>query len=178
VSDPGPAIARFDFTSGHLRGSHLTLFPACVVHRGDADLETLPLAAIASVRVAFERDSRGLGWGLALVFIALLLLAIAAPLGAFASREAAEMATAGSQGVARALQGFFGVLELGASLLPVLAGLTALGGIALAMLGWLGNTQLTLSFGGFERAFPARGRNTGLHDFAELVAEQLMTLKR
>jgi hypothetical protein len=178
VSDPGPAIARFDFTSGLLRGSHLTLFPACVVHRGDAALETLPLAAIASVHVAFERDSRQLGWGVALILVALLLLAIAAPLAVFAGAQAAEMAAAGSQGVAHALQSFFGLLEFAANLLPALAVLTAVGGIALAAFGWLGNTRLTLSFGGFERVFPARSRNTRLLDFAELLAEQLMTLKR
>ena len=178
MSDPGAAIARFDFTSGLLRGSHLTLFPGCVVHRGDAEHETLPLAAIASVRVAFERDARRLGWGVTLFLIALLLLAISAPLAAFAGSAAGEMAAAGGQGVARALQGLFAFLEFAASLLPVLAALIAVGGIALGTFGWVGNTRLTLTLAGYERIYPVRGRSTSLLDFAELLAEQLVTLKR
>src|SRR3989442_10141418 len=84
MSDAGPAITRFDFAAGGLRGTHLTLYPNCLVHRGYAHLETLPLASIASGRVAFERDERKLGWGAALGLIALLLLGLAAPLAAFA----------------------------------------------------------------------------------------------
>src|SRR5205807_1388713 len=75
-----------------------------------AHLETLPLASIASVRVAFERDERKLGWGAALVIVALLLLGISAPLAAFAGGAAAELAAGGTQGVGRALQGFFRVV--------------------------------------------------------------------
>ena len=178
MSDPGSAIARFDFSSGLLRGSHLTLFPGCLVHRGDAGLETLPLAAIASVRVAFERDAGRLAWGGVFLLFALLLLAISAPLAAFAGSAAGEMAAAGGQGVARALQGVFALLEFVASLFPILAALIALGGIALGTFGWLGNTRLTLTLAGYERIYPARGRNTSLVDFAELLAEQLMALKR
>jgi len=58
VSQAGAPIARFDFAGGALRGTHLTLYPNCIVHRGDAQLETVPLAAIASARVGFERDAR------------------------------------------------------------------------------------------------------------------------
>ena len=57
-TEAGPAITRFDFTGGLLRGSHFTLYSTCLVHRGSAHLETLPLACIASLRVAYERDSR------------------------------------------------------------------------------------------------------------------------
>ena len=179
MSEAGGPIARLDFEDGPLRGSHLVLLPACVVHRGEAELETLPLATIASVRVAFERDARKLGWGMALVLAALALLALSAPLGGFAGSAAAEIAAAGAQGgVARALHGSFRLLELLASLLPVIALATALGGIVLAILGWLGNTRITLTLAGYERAYPARGRNTRLMDFAELLSEQLMALRR
>src|SRR5256885_14445010 len=111
MSDAGPAITRFDFAAGGLRGTHLTLYPNCLVHRGYAHLETLPLASIASVRVAFERDERKLGWGAALVIIAFLLLGIATPLAAFAGGAAAELAAGGTQGGGRALQGVFRGVE-------------------------------------------------------------------
>src|SRR5690606_31432277 len=95
------------FASGPLRGTHLTLYPGCLVHRGEAYLETIPLGAVTSVRVGFERDMRRIGWGAALIVAALLLIALASPLGTFASGAAAEMAEAGSQGVARGLHGLF-----------------------------------------------------------------------
>src|SRR2546430_8794407 len=119
MSDAGPAITRFDFAAGGLRGTHLTLYPNCLVHRGYAHLETLPLASIASVRVAFERDERKLGWGAALVIIALLLLGIATPLAAFAGGAAAELAAGGAQGVGRAPQGFFRAVGAFANAVPV-----------------------------------------------------------
>src|SRR5258708_32380678 len=102
MSEAGRAITRFDFAAGGLRGTHLTLYPNCLVHRGGAHLETLPLASIASVRVAFERDERKLGWGAARVIIALLLLGISAPLAAFAGGPAAELAWCGRPGAGRA----------------------------------------------------------------------------
>src|SRR5437016_13883025 len=105
MSDAGPAITRFDVAAGGLRGTHLTLYPNCLVHRGYAHLETLPLASIVSVRVAFDRDERKLGWGAALVIIALLLLGIATPLDALAGGAAAALAAGGTQGVGRARQG-------------------------------------------------------------------------
>src|SRR5581483_9583378 len=112
MTDPGPAIARFDFPrGGPLRGSYLTLYPNCLVHQGGGLLETLPLRAIASVRVAFERDERKLRWGIGFIVVALVLFAVAAPLGSFAASAAGEMAGAGGQGVARLLQGFFSALQ-------------------------------------------------------------------
>lgn len=178
VSDPGVAVARFDFTGGRLRGTHLTLFPACLVHRGESHLETLPLAAIASVRVAFERDARRLGWGAALIVVALLLLAAASPLSSFASGAAAEMSAAGTQGVARGLLAFFRFLEAVASLLPALGLASALGGAAFATLGWMGETTLTLALPGAERVFAARGRDPRLLDFSEALSERIMALPR
>ena len=174
MSDAGPAITRFDFAAGGLRGTHLTLYPNCLVHRGYAHLETLPLASIASVRVAFERDERKLGWGAVLVIIALLLLGIAAPLAAFAGGAAVELAAGGTQGVGRALQGFFRVIEALANALPLLAMVVVLGGIALGVLGWLGSTKLTLTLAGVERVYPVRGRDARLLDFAEALSERVV----
>jgi hypothetical protein len=45
MNETGPALTRFAFANGMLRGTHLTLFPTCLVHRGDNHLETLPSPA-------------------------------------------------------------------------------------------------------------------------------------
>lgn len=174
---PAP-LTRFEFTSGLQRGSHLALYPRVLVHRSESHLETLPLGALASVRVAFARDSRKLGWGIALVVIALLLLALAGPLGSFAAQAAGDMASAGTQGVARALYGLFRFFEGVASLMPATALACALGGAALGVYGWRGTTILTLSLGGAERVYGVRGRDTLLLDFAEMVSERLTALAR
>jgi hypothetical protein len=178
VSDPGVALRRFDFTAGALRGTHLTLYPSSLVHRGESHLETLPLAAIASARVGFERDARRLGWGGALIVIALVLLALSAPLSTFASGAAAEMAAAGAHGVAKGLLAFFRFLEAVASLLPALGIACAVGGAALCALGWIGETALVLTLPGAERVFRARGRDPRLLDFSEALSERMMALPR
>jgi hypothetical protein len=178
LSDAATALTRFDFTAGALRGSHLTLYPACLVHRGDGHLETLPLAAIASVRVGFERDARRLGWAAGLVVLALVLLGISSPLSTFASGAAAEISTAGTQGVARGLLAFFGFVEAVASLLPALGVACAVGGAALAALGWMGQTTLSVTLPGAERVFATRGRDPRLLDFSEALSERMMALPR
>lgn len=178
MNDTGVAVARFDFTRGALRGSHLVLYQGCLVHRGGYVLETLPLATIASVRVAFERDARRLNWGIALLMVALVLFAVSAPLEGLAAEAASQMAAAGTQAVARALLALFRVLQAAAGLLPPLAALVAAGGAALAALGWLGGTKLVVTFAGYERDYPVRGRDKALLDFAELLAEQVVALKR
>jgi len=177
-NDAGPAVARYDFPSGELRGSHFMLHSNCLVHRSDHHLETLPLAAVASLRVAYERDARQLGWGVSLVVIALLVFAISGPLESLAGAAAAEMAAAGGGGVVRALHGLFRFLGGLAGALPLLALACALGGVGLAVLGWLGRTILVLDLAGSRRIYPVRGRNPGLLDFAEAICERLMSLKR
>jgi len=171
------ALTRFDFTSGALRGSQLMLYPRSLVHRSPAHLETMPLGRVTALRVSFERHPRQLGWGIALVVLALLLLAVAAPIGSVAHGAAQEMGASG-QGVARALYGFFGFVEFVAALLPAAALACALGGAALAVLGWRGSTTLTVLLAGSERAYSVRGRDTLLLDFAELVSERLMASTR
>jgi hypothetical protein len=178
MNEAGPAITRFAFASGVLRGTHLTLYPTCLVHRSDTHLETLPLAGVTAVRVAFTRDTRKLGWGIVLVVVALLLLAISGPIGSFASSAAGEIAAAGAQGVGKVLQGFFRLLEALASLMPVAALACVIGGAALCALGWMGSTTLLVSLPGSERLYPARGRDSMLLDFAEALSERLMLLKR
>jgi len=171
------ALMRFDFTSGSARGSHLMLYPRCLVHRSDSHLETVPFARITAIRVSFERDGRRLGWGIACVLIGLFLLLISAPLGVFAHGAAQEMSQS-TQGVARALYGLFRFVELTAALLPAIALAGVLAGAALAVLGWRGATTLTLALGGGERSYCVRGRDTLLLDFAQLAAERLMAIAR
>jgi hypothetical protein len=177
-TDAGPAITRYDFTRGALRGTHFTLYANCLTHRGENHLETLPLAAIASLRVAYERDARRLGWGIVLLVVALVLFAVSGPLAELASSASAEMAAAGGTGVARALHALFRFLLAVANALPFAGTAIALAGIALGVVGWLGNTTLVLDFAGSERVYPVRGRNPGLLDFSEAVCERLMSLKR
>ncbi|TMG74185.1 MAG: hypothetical protein E6H77_11890 [Betaproteobacteria bacterium] len=153
------ALTRFDFTSGLQRGSHLMLYPRSLVHRSD------------------ERNARPLAWGIALVVLALLLLAIAAPLGHVAHEAAQEMISSG-QGVGRALYSLFHFIEVLAALLPAVALAAALGGAALGVLGWRGSTTLTLLLAGSERSYSVRGRDTLLLDFAELAAERLLASSR
>jgi hypothetical protein len=147
------------------------------VHRGDAHLETLPLASLASVKVDFMRNTRLLGWAGALIFAALILLAVSGPLARWSGIAATELAS-GSTGVAGVLQAAFRLVELVAGLFPALAAVAAAGAAALAAFGWIGTTTLTVAFAGQERDYPARGRNTRLLDFAELLADQLVNARR
>jgi hypothetical protein len=167
------ALTRFDFTSGLQRGSHLLLYPRCLVHRSDAYVETVPLGRVTAINVAFHRNTRQLGWGVVLVIVALALLGIAGPLGSLAHGAAQEM-MGSSQGVARALYSLFRFIEVVAALLPASALAAALGGAALGALGWRGSTTLTLILGGTERSYSVRGRDTLLLDFAEMTAERMM----
>jgi hypothetical protein len=178
AADVGPAITRYDFPSGALRGTHFTLYANCLIHRGETHLETVPLAGIASLRVAYERDARKAGWGIALLILALVLFAISGPLAGLAEAAAAEMAAAGTHGVARALHTLFRAMLAVANSLPFFGMLAVLGGIALAVLGWLGSTTLVLDLAGSKRVYPVRGRNAGLQDFSEAVCERLMSLRR
>ena len=114
------ALTRFDFTSGLQRGSHLVLYPRSLVHRSDSYLETVPLARVTAIKVAFERNARQLGWGIALVLVALLVLAIAGPLGHIAHEAAQEMMSS-AQGVGRALYSLFRFIEVVAAILPAVA---------------------------------------------------------
>jgi hypothetical protein len=178
MSEPSAAITRFDFVNGEQRGSHLTLFAGCLVHRGDSHLDTLPLATITSVRVAYQRDGSLIGWGVMLLFAAAVMLLAAPPLAGLAASAAADVNSAGSHGVARALYNLFRIIEALANALPFAALAAVLGGGALAAFGWIGSTVLTLTFAGAERVFAVRGRNTRLLDFTEAVADRLMQVRR
>ena len=179
MSDPAAVLTRFDFADGEWRGSQLALHQACLVHRGPTYLETLPLAAIASVRVEFARDARRIGWGIGWLVIALVVFALSGPLAALAAAAVSELAAQNpTGGVAGALLGFFRFIEALAGALPYAALAAALAGAALCGLGWLGATVLSLRFAGGERDFRVRGRNPMLLDFSERLSEQLLAARR
>jgi hypothetical protein len=169
------ALARFDFTSGAHRGSQLILYPRCVVHRSDSQLETVPLGRVTAIKVSFTRETKKMGWGIAGALGALLLLVLSAPLGSFAHGAAQEMA---ANGVARALYSLLRFIEMVAAVLPAVALAGVIGGAMLVVLGWRGSTALTLSLGGSQREYRVRGRDTLLLDFAEMAAERLMAASR
>jgi hypothetical protein len=178
MSEAGAALARLDFAHGALRGTHLVLYVNCLVHRGEEQVETLPLAGVAAMRVAFERDRRKLGWAGGLFVAALVLFVLSGPVSSLAGAAATEIAASGGQGVARVLHAVFRFLEALGNALPVAGFACLLGGIALGALGWLGTTTLTLHLSGTERAYAVRGHDTKLLDFSEALAEKLMSLKR
>ena len=72
-------------------GSRLTLYQNRVLHEGGGMLETVPLAHLASVRVAFERDARKLNWAVLLLVVALVFLVVAGPLLGWRTSAAARV---------------------------------------------------------------------------------------
>lgn len=180
MSHADAPIANFDFTSGPLRGTHLTLLPGHLLHRGGASLETIPLHAVAAIRVAFARNARQIAWSGALVVIGLIMLALSGPLAALAGGAANDVAAQvhGGQNVAALVMAVFHFLETSARLLPVLATALLLWAAALLALGWFGVTTLSLTLGGVERAFTVRGRSATLVDFAEAASECILQVGR
>lgn len=155
-------------------GSRLTLYANRLVQHGGDAMECIPLSQLASVRVAFERDSAKLAWAIVLLAAAFALAAISGPLqrgiaGAmakFGDPARPESLDAVLHGVFRALGGF-------ASLFPGFATAMGAGAVALLVVFWLGTTTLTFAFAATERVFAVRGRNPLLVQFAESVGERL-----
>ena len=166
-----PPVASFDFPSGPLRGTQLTLDASRLLHHGVGQMESIALGAIAAVRVGYQRDAQRIGWGVALVLSALILFLLFRPLTAFAASAAAEVAD--GQAVAQLLRGALRVLEAFASLMPVAGAAFLVWGGALIAFGWLGTTELVLSLPAAERAYAVRGRNQLLIQLAELLAERV-----
>ena len=179
MSSADAPITTYDFTSGPLRGTHLTLFADSLLHRGGGFAETIPMRAVAGIRVAFARDERLIGWGTALVVVALVLVGVSGPLAALATTAANEVvAQARGHSVASAVISVLQSLQSFAHALPVVAAALVLWAAALFALGWLGATTLTLTLGAVERDFPVRGRNAMLYDFAEAASEHLLSARR
>lgn len=171
-------LAEFDVSSGVQRGSRLTLYANRLVHQGGDSMETVPLAQLAAVRVAFERDPRKLNWAVALLAVALVLAAVFAPLQRWIAAAAAKVGDpVRPESLDAVLLGAFNALGGFASILPGLAAALAAAAVVLLVLFWLGATTLTLSFAAAERAYAVRGRNRFLFDFAEAIADRLAAQK-
>lgn len=167
---PESPLASFDFASGPLRGTQLTLYGARLLHHGPDYKESMALGAIAAVRVAYERDAQRIGWGAALFVVALFLFLLFRPLGNLAGRAALEIT--GTQSVAEVLRSILQAIEALAGLMPVVAAACVLGGGALIAFGWIGATTLVLMLPAGERAYAVRGQSRLLVDFADLLAER------
>jgi hypothetical protein len=169
---PEPLVAAFEFPSGALRGTQLSLYASRLLHHGVGQMESIALGAIAAVRIGYQRDAQRLGWGVTLILVALVQFALFRPLGAFAEGTGAEVAD--GQAVGQLLRAVMRALEILAALMPVVAvAFLAWGGTLIAF-GWLGTTTLVLTLPAMERAYSVRGPNRLLSDFAELVAERVV----
>jgi hypothetical protein len=170
----GELLTEFEFSSGAQRGARLSLYSDRVVLHGAEAMEAVPLAHLASVRVAFERDAHKVNWAVGLSLVALALALIAGPLQAWMHGLAAKVsAGGGNESLESLLLATFNALAALARLFAPAALLMFAGAAALILFFWLGQTRLTLSFAATERAFPVRGRNRLLFQFAEAVADQL-----
>ena len=163
-------VASFDLSDG----SRLTIYQNRVVHEGGGMLETVPLAHLASVRVAFDRDARKLNWAVLLLVVALVFLVVSGPLLGWSTSTAARVAeNARRESFDAVLLASFDVVAGIARLLPWLAALLGAIAAGLAVVFFLGGTVLTLNFAAVGRAFVVRGRNRQLVEFAEAIGEQL-----
>jgi len=171
-------LAEFEFSSGAQAGSRLTLYDNRLAHHGGDAMETVPLAQLASVRVAFEREPGKLNWAIGLLVLALILVAVSGPLLSGVTALAAGIKEhSGRESLDSVLLASFSMIAAFARMLPMLAAVLAAIAAALAALFWMGLTTLTLSFAATERYYAVRGRNPLLIQFAELVAAQLAARK-
>lgn len=175
---PENPLAEFQIGSGAQRGSRLTLYANRLVHQGGDAMESVPLAQLAAVRVAFERDAGKLNWAIVLLVLALILLAVAGPLqNGIMALAAGIKEHAGRESLDAVLLASLSALGGLARLLPAMAAVLVAIGAALLVFFWLGLTTLTLSFAAAERAYAVHGRNFLLIQFAEVVVEQLAARK-
>lgn len=155
----------------------LSLYPDLLVHRSDAVTETIPLAQLASVRIAFEREAGKLGGAIALGLVAALLLLVAAPLRAWLAALAGKAAEPGArESLESVLHSVFSALAGLAGALPWIAAAALVGGTVLAALWAYGRTTLTISFAATDRVLSLRGRDAALIEFAESLAARLGAL--
>jgi hypothetical protein len=164
-------IASFEFRRGPFAGSHLSLFRTVLVHRGAEGFESIPLDRVASLGVAFERDSRLLIRGWVLLVVAIVLLAAFWPLRAVVSSILSEVTAQGQPG--GFLPAAIKLVHLSVALLPYLSVIVALLATASLAFGWLGETVLRVMIAPVERVFATRGRDAVFFEFAETVAARL-----
>lgn len=170
----GELLTEYEFASGAQRGARLALYADRLALHGADVLETVPLAHLASVRVAFERDPAKLNWAIGLSLAALALALLSGPLQAWMHGLAAKVAAGGgNESLESVLLAAFNALAALARLFMPVAMLLFAGAAALLFFFLLGRTALTLSFAATERVFLESGRNRLLFQFADSVADQL-----
>jgi len=163
-------LAEFDIRGG----DRLTLYANRVVQQGADAMETIPLAQLASVRVAFLREPARLAWSIGLLVVALVVAIITGPLQRGIAASVAKYGDpARPESLDALLLAIFNFFGAFASLLPALAAALAAGGVALFVYYWLGGTTLTLAFAATERAWAVRGRDRALVQFAEAIGDRL-----
>jgi hypothetical protein len=168
--------AQYDFRSGPLRGSTLSLGESTLMHRGRSRLETVPLQAISAVRIAFERDTGKIGWAIVLLIVAYGISAASAPLAGLADSLATGVRGDGAasvQDIASIMIATFRGLGAAARLLPSFADLIDVIAIAMLAVGLWGRTTLSVTLSAVERQYVVRGRNRRLFDFAEVLCERI-----
>lgn len=171
-------LAGYDIGSGAQRGARFTLYANRLVLAGGDAMETIALAQLASVRVAFERDARKLNWAIGLLALALVFAMVSGPLQAWMTDLASKVASsAGRESLEAVLVSVFGAVRLFARLLSPAALLLAGVAVALLVFFWIGHTTLTLAFAATERVCAVRGRDPQLVDFADLLGERLAARK-
>ena len=176
MNDDSSELARYEFRSGLMRGSALELDAATLMHRGGSRLETVPLRAIAAVRIAFERDTRKIGWAVVLLVLAYLVSLAANPLAGLAEALATRIRGDGAasvQDIASIMIATFRGLGAAARMLPTISNVLGMAGIVLLAIGLWGRTTLTLTLSAVEREYAVRGRNRRLFDFAETLCQRL-----
>jgi hypothetical protein len=171
-------LASYDIASGAQRGARFTLYANRLVFTGTDAMETVPLAHLAAVRVAFERDARKLHWAIGLGVAALVLALVSGPLQSWMTDLSSKVAaSAGRESLEAVMLAVFGAVgHLARLMSPVALMLTAIAAVLLGFF-WLGHTTLTLAFAATERSCAVRGRNRQLMDFADLLGERLAERK-
>lgn len=170
------ALAQYDFRSGSLRGSSLSLDDTTLMHRGGSRLETVPIKAIAAVRIGFERDMKQIGWAIVLLLIAYCVSAVAPWLAGKAQAAADGLRSDGAaslKDIANVMVATFHGLAAAANMLPSLSKLLSAIGIVLLVIALWGRTTLTVTLAAVERNYAVRGRNRRLFDFAETLCERV-----
>lgn len=178
---PEVPITEYRFASGAQRGSHLTLFPGRLVLDGGDTVEHMPLARLAAVRVAFEREPRKLRWAVIFLVLAVILNVVSGPLQRLAVTAQGEVVEHAKResvagGVPGVLRISFLALEKFAAALPPIGFVLGAWALALAALYWWGRTTLTLTLGAIEREFSVRGRDPMLTSFVDLLGTRLAEL--
>ena len=170
----GELLTEFEFAAGAQRGARLSLYSDRMALHGADAMEVVPLTHLASVRVAFERDLHKVYWAAGLLAAALVLASISGPLRKWLVDQVAKLGSGGGRESLDSvlIAAFTALGNLAGLLTPLAVVLTGIAAILL-LLFWIGQTTLTLSFAATERAYPVRGRNRLLFQFADAVADQL-----